>query len=76
MAYVIGRSSWGRLGLVIATATMIQPGFHGTITLELTNVGNVPLVLLPGTRIAQLVFHHVGANEGNHATPQTQENET
>src|SRR2546422_3589879 len=36
-AYVTTRSSWGRLGLVIATATAIAPGYTGIITLELTN---------------------------------------
>jgi dCTP deaminase len=51
-----GRSSWGRLGLVIATATLIQPGFKGTITLELANVGDTPLMLSVGLSIAQLVF--------------------
>jgi dCTP deaminase len=55
-AEALGRSSLGRLGLVIATATMIQPGFKGTVTLELTNVGNTPLVLEIGLPIAQLVF--------------------
>jgi dCTP deaminase len=55
-AEALGRSSWGRLGLVIATATLIQPGFKGTITLELANLGNTPLVLEVGLRIAQLVF--------------------
>jgi dCTP deaminase len=57
MAYVVGRSSWGRLGLVIATATLIDPGFKGAITLELANIGKVPLKLYPCLRIAQLVFH-------------------
>lgn len=57
MAYVIGRSSWGRLGLIIATATAVNAGFRGTITLELVNVSNVPICLNPGVRIAQLVFH-------------------
>lgn len=57
MAYVVGRSSWGRLGLVIATATLIDPGFKGVITLELANIGKVPLKLYQGLRIAQLVFH-------------------
>ncbi len=57
MAYVIGRSSWGRLGLVIATATFVDPGFKGTITLELVNLGDVPITLYPCLRIAQLVFH-------------------
>jgi len=59
MAYVIGRSSWGRAGLVIATATFVDPGFQGVITLELVNEGEVPLSLYPGTRIAQLVFHQL-----------------
>jgi dCTP deaminase len=55
-AEALGRSSWGRLGLVIATATLIQPGFKGTITLELANVGDTPIVLTVGLSIAQLVF--------------------
>ena len=56
-ATVEGRSSWGRLGLIIATACSVAPGFSGCITLELVNDGEVPLVLYPGVRIAQLVFH-------------------
>lgn len=63
MAYVIGRSSWGRLGLIIATATHISPGFKGTLTLELVNAGNVPIHLYPGVRIAQLVLHEVHPKE-------------
>jgi dCTP deaminase len=55
----IGRSSWGRLGLVIATATLIQPKFRGTITLELANLGTVPLVLHVGVRIAQMTLEEV-----------------
>jgi dCTP deaminase len=55
-AQALGRSSWGRLGLVVATATLIQPGFRGTITLELTNLGNTPIVLEIGLPIAQLTF--------------------
>ena len=55
-ATVEGRSSWGRLGLIIATACSIAPGFKGCITLELVNDGEVPIVLRPGMRIAQLVF--------------------
>jgi dCTP deaminase len=56
-AMVEGRSSWGRLGLIIATACSVAPGFAGCITLELLNQGEVPLVLYPGIRIAQLIFH-------------------
>ncbi|HEX2097261.1 MAG TPA: dCTP deaminase [Solirubrobacterales bacterium] len=58
-AEAIGRSSLGRLGLVIATATLIQPGFQGTITLELTNLASVPIVLYVGMRIAQLALYRV-----------------
>ena len=51
-----GRSSWARLGLQVATATAIEPGFKGVITLEMSNVATVPLKLMPGIRIAQLLF--------------------
>jgi dCTP deaminase len=55
--YVTSRSSWGRAGLVIATATAVAPGFRGVITLELANLGTAPVVLRPGVRIAQIIFH-------------------
>jgi dCTP deaminase len=55
--YVIGRSSLGRTGLVIATAIAVSPGYSGCITLEIVNVGEVPLPLFPGMRVAQLVIH-------------------
>ena len=55
--YILGRSSWGRLGLVIQMASAIAPNFAGSITLELANIGQVPLVLYPGTRVAQLILH-------------------
>lgn len=51
-----GRSSWARLGLIIATACAIDPGFKGCITLELTNLGNLPLYLYPGIRLAKLIL--------------------
>lgn len=52
-----GRSSLGRLGLLVhVTAGYIDPGFEGHITLELGNVGKLPLKLYPGMRICQLVF--------------------
>lgn len=53
-AFVLGRSTWGRLGLNIATATTVQPGFRGCLTLELRNLGETPLPLTVGTRIAQI----------------------
>jgi dCTP deaminase len=55
-ATVLGRSSWGRLGLTIATATAVNPGYKGRLTLELRNLGETPLELVVGTRIAQLCF--------------------
>ena len=56
-AYVLGRSSWGRVGLIVATAIMVQPGFKGCLTLELVNDGDSPIKLYPGARIAQLAVH-------------------
>ncbi len=56
-AYVVGRSSWGRVGLLVATAIFVQPGFSGCLTLELVNHGESPIALYPGCRIAQLVVH-------------------
>jgi len=63
MAYVIGRSSLGRLGLIVATAVLVQPGFSGYLTLEITNLGNLPIVLSPGLQIAQLVFHDLNCED-------------
>ncbi|PWB52627.1 MAG: dCTP deaminase [Candidatus Methanoperedenaceae archaeon] len=65
IGYVLGRSSWGRVGLVIATATFVNPGFAGVITLELTNLGNTPLRLYPGIRIAQLSLHGIANLENS-----------
>jgi len=56
-ASIVGRSTWGRLGLIIATATLISPGFKGCVTLELVNEGEVPLVLYPGLCVAQLILY-------------------
>jgi len=55
MAEVVGRSSWGRLGLILSAATLVHPGFAGVVTLELANQGDVPIPLVPGIKIAQLV---------------------
>lgn len=58
-ANVSGRSSWGRAGLIIATATGVHPGFAGILALEITNLGEVPLRLYPGAMIAQLFLQEV-----------------
>jgi len=62
-AYVLGRSSWGRVGLIVATAVMVHPGFAGCLTLELVNEGDSPIALYPGLKIAQLAVHSL-----SHAT--------
>lgn len=54
MGQVLSRSSWGRVGLLVATAVAVQPGFRGMLTLELVNAGSLPIVLRPGLRVAQL----------------------
>jgi dCTP deaminase len=56
---VEGSSSWARLGLQVATATCVEPGFSGVVTLELSNVGTMPLEMYPGVRIAQLILRKV-----------------
>jgi deoxycytidine triphosphate deaminase len=53
---VITRSSYGRLGMLSATAVQVHPGFHGWLTLELVNLSTIPITLTPGERIAQLVL--------------------
>jgi dCTP deaminase len=52
-----GKSSLGRLGLLIhSTAGFVDPGFSGHITLELSNVANLPITLYPGMKIGQISF--------------------
>lgn len=75
-AYVVGRSSWGRIGLIVATAIMVQPGYSGALTLELVNEGHTPIALYPGLRIAQLAVHrmtdrteHPYQAEGKYVSP-------
>ncbi len=56
-ARIEGRSSLGRLGLVIhSTASHIDAGWRGALTLELRNIGMVPILLHPKMRICQLMF--------------------
>ncbi len=54
---VEGRSSLGRLGIIVhSTAGFVDPGFVGTITLEISNLNRLPVALYPGMRICQLAF--------------------
>jgi dCTP deaminase len=60
VARVEGKSSLGRLGLIIhATAGFVDPGFRGNITLEMMNLGPRPIALKIGMRICQLSFEKV-----------------
>ncbi len=57
VARVEGRSSIGRLGVTMhVTAGFIDPGFEGNITLEISNIGAMPVALYPGQRVCQIVF--------------------
>jgi len=57
VARIEGKSSLGRLGLIVhATAGFCDPGWKGTLTLELNNLTRVPIKLYPGGLIAQLSF--------------------
>jgi len=57
--YVVGKSTWGRRGIVIETAAGVHPGFSGCLTLEIANLGEVPVRLRPGMEICQLFLHDV-----------------
>jgi dCTP deaminase len=65
--------------VIHATAGFIDPGFEGQITLELSNLGRIPVRLYPGMRIAQIVLHQLtsaverpyGASRGSHYHGQT-----
>jgi dCTP deaminase len=63
---VTARSTWAREGLSIATATLIEPRYQGIVTLELCNLGQIPLALYPGLPIAQIAFSTV---DGDTARP-------
>jgi dCTP deaminase len=57
VARLEGKSSLGRLGLLIhSTAGYVDPGWKGTLTLELSNVANLPIALHGGMRIGQISF--------------------
>jgi dCTP deaminase len=60
MGRLEGRSSLGRIGLIVhATAGIIDPGYTGPITLELSNVGKTPIALYPQMKVAAVTFENV-----------------
>jgi dCTP deaminase len=57
VARLEGKSSLGRLGLLIhSTAGFVDPGWDGHVTLELSNVANLPITIYYGMKIGQLSF--------------------
>lgn len=60
VARLEGKSSLGRLGLMIhSTAGFVDPGFNGHLTLELSNVAQLPIAIYPGMRIGQISFYQM-----------------
>src|SRR5437763_12725128 len=57
VARLEGKSSLGRLGLLIhSTAGYVDPGWDGFLTLELSNVANLPITIVPAMKIEQISF--------------------
>ncbi len=55
---VDGKSSLGRLGIVIhTTSSSVNPGWEGHLVLEISNLSRMPVAIYPGMRIAKLTFH-------------------
>jgi len=67
-ATVVGRSRLGRRGLIVATATGVHPTYSGVLTLEMTNLAEVPLELAPGQAVCQLVLEKVIGDDPTAAT--------
>ena len=62
VARLEGKSSLGRLGLLIhSTAGYVDPGWKGNLTLELSNVANLPIALYSGMRIGQISFFRMSS---------------
>ncbi|HWO94069.1 MAG TPA: dCTP deaminase [Dehalococcoidia bacterium] len=56
-----GRSSLARLGVLPHTAGKVDPGWDGTLTLEVSNLGEIPVALYPGEAVCQMVFHELSS---------------
>lgn len=63
LARLEGRSSLGRLGIVVhSTASIFEPGWEGVVVMELGNMGRMPVALYPGMRICALTFEELSSN--------------
>ena len=66
VARLEGKSSLGRLGLLIhSTAGYVDPGFEGHLTLELSNVANLPITIYPNMKIGQISFFRLTSEAEN-----------
>src|SRR5690242_7481756 len=66
VARLEGKSSLGRLGLLIhSTAGFIDPGWDGHVTLELSNVANLPITIYHGMKIGQISFMQLSESADN-----------
>ncbi|MFA6887953.1 MAG: dCTP deaminase [Candidatus Woesearchaeota archaeon] len=62
VARLDGRSSWGRLGIIVhSTAGSVHPGYVGQLTLEIANISKVPVKLWPGLRVCQIMFEQLSS---------------
>jgi dCTP deaminase len=62
LARLEGRSSLGRLGIVVhSTASVFDPGWDGVVVMELGNLGRMPVALYPGMRICALSFEELSS---------------
>ncbi|MFN2524999.1 MAG: dCTP deaminase [Actinomycetota bacterium] len=66
VARLEGKSSLGRLGLLIhSTAGFVDAGWKGHLTLELSNVANLPITIYPGMKIGQISFYEMSSPADN-----------
>ena len=61
-----GRSSLGRIGIIVhGTAGLFDPGWRGKATLELSNLGRMPVALYPGMRVCSMTFEQLSTPSSN-----------
>ena len=61
-ARINGRSSLGRLGIIVhSTAGHVDPGWRGKLTLEISNIGKLPIAIIPGMRFCSLMFESLSS---------------
>lgn len=62
LARLEGRSSLGRLGIVVhSTASIFEPGWKGKVVMEMGNMGRIPVALYPGMRVCALTFEELSS---------------